>query len=171
MTMLCLLYHFNKERFCLGAIHKRRSQSGKEVGLSSADKGVLVRTFWCKKHRFFEIYGVSARTTGVEPVRKFFRQVGSGSQFFCDFVRTSYGQLLMSFARLGTWAITTGKLLRHKTGKEALLACLHVQKLSSPFGGLTFSSQSELFKRLWLGEKPALQKLNFYFGHVSTNRL
>jgi len=38
----------------------------------SADKGgssgADVRIFWCKKHRIFEIYGVSARTGGVKPV-------------------------------------------------------------------------------------------------------
>jgi len=51
---------------CLGAVHKRRPQSGgcpvrtrREGCSSDAD----VRTFWSKKLRFFfEIYGVSART-------------------------------------------------------------------------------------------------------------
>jgi len=52
-----------------GVVHKRRSQSGR-VALSSAarERGsssdAEVRTFWCKKHRIFEIYGVSARTRG-----------------------------------------------------------------------------------------------------------
>jgi len=40
--------------------------------LRTRGKGVSsdadVRIFWRKKHRIFEIYGVSARTRGVEPV-------------------------------------------------------------------------------------------------------
>jgi len=73
-----------------GPVHKRRPQSG-EGCLSSADKGewgssdANVHTFWRKKLWIFEIYGVSARTRGVEPVRTFCEQ-----SVFRDFVRTSF---------------------------------------------------------------------------------
>jgi len=45
--------------------------------------------FGTKNSRFFEIYGMSARTEGeeIEPVRTFFGQRWS---IFCDFVRTSF---------------------------------------------------------------------------------
>jgi len=52
--------------------------------LSSADKGreffsdAEVRIFWCKNFGVFEIYGVSARTRGIEPVRSFCEQGGRG---------------------------------------------------------------------------------------------
>jgi len=56
-------------------------------GLSSADvfraKGKEMRTFalfGVKNFVFFKIYGVSARTRGVEPERRFFEQ--EGGQFF-----------------------------------------------------------------------------------------
>jgi len=39
-----------------------------------------VRTFWCKKLQTFQIYGVSARKRGVEPVRTFCGQ-GEGQSF------------------------------------------------------------------------------------------
>jgi len=52
-----------------GAVHKRRPQAGvlssedifrtRRKGCSSDDTDV--RTFWCKKRKFFQIYGVSAR--------------------------------------------------------------------------------------------------------------
>jgi len=45
--------------------------------------------FDAKNFGFFEIYGVSARIRGVEPVRTFFGQGGRGSSFH-DFVRTSF---------------------------------------------------------------------------------
>jgi len=38
-------------------------------------------TFWCKNFGFIEIYGVSAQTGGVEPVRTFSWQ-WRGGQFF-----------------------------------------------------------------------------------------
>jgi len=40
-----------------------------------------------KTSEFFEIYGVSTRTRGVEPVRTFF---GQGRSIFRDFMRTSF---------------------------------------------------------------------------------
>jgi len=43
-----------------------------------------VRTFWCKNNGIFEIYDMSARTRGVEPVQIFFRQERRG-QFFAIF--------------------------------------------------------------------------------------
>jgi len=65
-----------------------RSQGGgvcpvwtmEEVGSSDAD----VRTFWCKKFGFFEMYGVSARIRGrgIEPVGIFCGHGGRRSQFF-----------------------------------------------------------------------------------------
>jgi len=83
----------------LGAVHKRRPQSEGEGGLSSADllrtreEGFLQRwtsaLFGAKIIGFFEIYGVSSQTRGVEPVRTFYGQWGGG-QFFYDFVRTSF---------------------------------------------------------------------------------
>jgi len=45
-------------------------------GSSDAD----VRIFWCKNFGFFEIYGVSERTRGIELVRTLFEQ--GGGQFF-----------------------------------------------------------------------------------------
>jgi len=58
-----------------------------------SNKGVLqMRTsalFGAKKSGFFEIYGVSARTREVEPLRIFFKQRGMES-IFHDFVRTSF---------------------------------------------------------------------------------
>jgi len=78
---------------CLGAVHKRRSQGGRE--LSSADilrtreEGVLqMRTsalFGAKTFEFFEIYGVSARIRG-----RGFVQCGQGVSIFRDFVRMSF---------------------------------------------------------------------------------
>jgi len=50
-------------------------------GSSDAD----VRTFWCKKSRLFEIYGVSARTTRGREVE----QVRTGGKGV-DFLRTSF---------------------------------------------------------------------------------
>jgi len=90
--------------------HHNLEMSIKDVrtqrGLSSADifrtRGSLnadVRTFLGAKKNvgFFEICGVSARTSGgagVEPVRTFFRQ-GGGSQFFATFYAdVFYGRLL-----------------------------------------------------------------------------
>jgi len=62
-----------------------RSQKG--GGLSNANKkGGELRTFW-RNFGFFEIYGVSERTEGGEPVRTFFGQ-GAGS-ILRDFVGTS----------------------------------------------------------------------------------
>jgi len=62
----------------LGAVLKRCPQSVGKVGVQCGrfvDKvgssGADVRTFWCKSLRFFTIYGVSARTRGVGPVRTF----------------------------------------------------------------------------------------------------
>jgi len=49
-----------------------------------------VRIFWYKKYGFFEIYGVPARTKGVESVRTFFVGKGEGDSIFRDFVRTSF---------------------------------------------------------------------------------
>jgi len=48
--------------------------------------------FGGKNFRFFEIYGVSARTRreGVEPMRAFFGQGGGVGVIFRDFVRTSF---------------------------------------------------------------------------------
>jgi len=50
-----------------------------------ADKGGLQKQtlalFRAKYFRFFEIYGTSARTRGVEPVQTFCRQGGRGSIF------------------------------------------------------------------------------------------
>jgi len=41
-----------------------------------------VRSFWRKKFEFFEIYGVSVRTKGFEPVRTFAdKGGGEGGQF------------------------------------------------------------------------------------------
>jgi len=45
--------------------------------------------FGAKNFGFFETYGVSAWTRGVEPVRTFFLQGERGS-IFRDFVRTSF---------------------------------------------------------------------------------
>jgi len=78
---------------CKGLSIKNVRSQGKG-GLSSADKrgSSLMRTpkfFGAKIVGFFEIHGVSARTRGVEPVRIFFGQGGSG-QFFANL----YGQLL-----------------------------------------------------------------------------
>jgi len=39
---------------------------------------------------FFKIYGASARTRGVEPVRTLFGQRGEGGSIFRDFVRTAF---------------------------------------------------------------------------------
>jgi len=43
------------------------------------------RTFWCKTLRIFRIYGASARTRRVEPVRTFCGQGGRGIKlsWFC----------------------------------------------------------------------------------------
>jgi len=68
----------------IGAVHKRCPESGGR-GFSSADimrtRGVLqMRTsslFGAKNLECFEIYGVSTRTRGVEPVRTFCEHGGS----------------------------------------------------------------------------------------------
>jgi len=74
----------NESYIDLAAAHNVRSHGRGEVcperiffgqrqreGFSDTD----IRTFWCKKSRFFKIYGASARTKG--PI-------------FCDFVGTSF---------------------------------------------------------------------------------
>jgi len=68
-----------------GAVHKGRLQSGGFVQCGHfSDKGgssdANVRTFWRKKHRFFEIYGVCT-DKGVEPVRT---RVVNFSRFCAD---------------------------------------------------------------------------------------
>jgi len=79
-------------KLTLGAVHKGRPQSGRFVkcgqgGSSDAD----VRTFWCKNAKFFEIYGVSARTRGEggSASADILRTRGRVS-IFRDFVRTSF---------------------------------------------------------------------------------
>jgi len=49
-----------------------------------------VRTFWCKNIGFFEVYAVSTRTRGGEPVQTFCGQEGEGQSIFRDFVQTSF---------------------------------------------------------------------------------
>jgi len=86
---LLLIFSLDKLFFsycCIFFWHKGLSR--KDVcsqggwGLSSADilqtrgsSDADVRTFWCKNLKFFEIYGVSAQTRGVKPVRTRGRRV------------------------------------------------------------------------------------------------
>jgi len=60
---------------------------------------VDVRTFGAKNFRFFEIYGASAQTREVEPVRTFYGQEGGGnfSGFYADLF---YGRTLTNNAKI-----------------------------------------------------------------------
>jgi len=46
--------------------------------------------FGAKDIRFLKVYGVSARTREIKPVRTFCGLGVRGSQFFCDFVQTYF---------------------------------------------------------------------------------
>jgi len=69
----------------LGACIKKSAVRGRGfVQCEQEERGFQMRTstlFVVKNFGFFEIYGVSARTRGVEPVRTFYGQ-GEGGQFF-----------------------------------------------------------------------------------------
>jgi len=94
---ICLNYRnfvFN-ENCCVRGIPKRRS-AVKGRGLTSADifrtkrrgsSEMDVHIFGAKNIEYFEIYGVSAWTRGVEPVQTFCGQEG---QCFYNFVWTSF---------------------------------------------------------------------------------
>jgi len=56
---------------------------------------VEIRTFGAKKFGFFEIYGVFARTSGVEPVRTFYGQGEERITFSPFCVDVFYGRSLI----------------------------------------------------------------------------
>jgi len=72
-----------------------RTFSGQGVGGSS---DAVIRTLWRKNSAFFEIYGVSARTRGLNQCGYFGDKEGGGVNFsrFCADV--FYGQHLIAYS-------------------------------------------------------------------------
>jgi len=86
-------------KYLLGAVHKRRLQSGGR-GVCPMRTSFRTRGFFrCGRQHFlaqnnfgfFEIYGVSARTRGVKPVRT---KVNGWGQFFAILCGIFYGRPL-----------------------------------------------------------------------------